>query len=329
MENKKINIKEIMATVFAHLEKYTIAESKTTETKLKMVEDSLAYDHDFIGNNVNRLGSLEDLDKTMTFTTYAAKSDIENRREDFKNELIRKDQESNLVTEVDHESKEVKFKNDLPQSNAIDTLVKAIGNGISTLETYDYYKDRMRKTSELFNFQGISAERLIRLSMLTRRYESICKKLTAIAVYKRHGLSDFSEEILKDQDPCEVDPLNPNFVFDLIIDMAYSNLDSLKMEEIASSIKVIFEDNEDELNVIKETLAEMIIGKDSTIFNDMEDYLKSCSQYYTDQLNKLTYDMINDDLIVFDYSKYPKLGNPTLDACERDSHECNCGHDHH
>ena len=326
---KKINIQQIVNEVIDHIKTYTISESDTTETKLKMFEDALAYKYEFIEDNVNRLGSLDKLDKTLVFRTYAAQSDIDRRREDFKNELVRKDQESNLVTEVDHETKEVKIKDDLPQSNATETIVKAIGNGISTLETYDYYKDRMRKTSELLNFQGIAAERLMRLTMLTRRYETICKKLTAIAVYKRHGLSELSEEILKDQDPSEVDPLNVDFVFDLIIDMAYSNLDSLKMEEISNSIKVIFEDNEDELNVIKETLAEMIIGKDSTLFEDMEDYLKSCGQYYTDQLNKLTYDMINDNLIIFDYSKYPKLSNPTLDACEKHEHECGCGHDHH
>ena len=142
----------------------------------------------------------------------------------------------------------------------------------------------------------------------------------------------FSEEVLKDQDPNEVDPFNKNFVFDLIIDMAYSNLDSLKMMETASSIKLIFEGNEKELELIKDTLGEMVIGKDSNLFKDTEDYLKTCLQYYTDQLRKLTYDMINDDLIVFDYSNYPNLGNPTVTACEKHSHECNCGHcehDHH
>ena len=190
----------------------------------------------------------------------------------------------------------------------------------------------MKTTSDLFNFQGVAAERLIRLGMLTRRYELICKKLTAISVYNRHGFSDFSEEVLKDQDPNEVDPFNKNFVFDLIIDMAYSNLDSLKIMETASSIKLIFEGNEKELELIKDTLGEMVIGKDSNLFKDTEDYLKTCSQYYVDQLHKLTYDMINDDLIVFDYSNYPNLGNPTVTACEKHSHECNCGHcghDHH
>lgn len=332
MEKQIFDIKEIVDTVSNHLEKYTISESKTTETKLKMIEDALAYSHDFIEANVNRFGDLDKLDKTIVFRTYAAKSDIENRRKDFKDELVRNDQETNLVTEVDHETKDIKFKDDLKQPNAINTLVKAIGNGISTLETYDYYKDRMKKTSDLFNFQGVAAERLIRLGMLTRRYELICKKLTAISVYNRHGFSDFSEEVLKDQDPNEVDPFNKNFVFDLIIDMAYSNLDSLKIMETASSIKLIFEGNEKELELIKDTLGEMVIGKDSNLFKDTEDYLKTCSQYYVDQLHKLTYDMINDDLIVFDYSNYPNLGNPTVTACEKHSHECNCGHcghDHH
>ena len=253
MEKQIFDIKEIVDTVANHIEKYTISESKTTETKLKMIEDALAYSYDFIEENVNRFGDLDKLDKTIVFRTYAAKSDIENRRKDFKDELVRNDQETNLVTEVDHETKDIKFKDDLKQPNAINTLVKAIGNGISTLETYDYYKDRMKKTSDLFNFQGVAAERLIRLGMLTRRYELICKKLTAISVYNRHGFSDFSEEVLKDQDPNEVDPFNKNFVFDLIIDMAYSNLDSLKMMETASSIKLIFEGNEKELDKLVET----------------------------------------------------------------------------
>ena len=86
MEKQIFNIKEIVDTVANHLEKYTISESKTTETKLKMIEDSLAYSHDFIEENVNRFGDLDKLDKTIVFRTYAAKSDIENRRKDFKDE---------------------------------------------------------------------------------------------------------------------------------------------------------------------------------------------------------------------------------------------------
>ena len=36
MEKQIFDIKEIVDTVSNHLEKYTISESKTTETKLKM-----------------------------------------------------------------------------------------------------------------------------------------------------------------------------------------------------------------------------------------------------------------------------------------------------
>mgnify|MGYP001742261990 CR=1 FL=1 len=76
MEKQIFDIKEIVDTVANHLEKYTISESKTTETKLKMIEDALAYSHDFIEENVNRFGGLDKLDKTIVFRTHIIENHI-------------------------------------------------------------------------------------------------------------------------------------------------------------------------------------------------------------------------------------------------------------
>ena len=58
------NIKEIVNKVREHISSHFIPQSETTETKLKMFQDSLAYDHTLIEKNMNEFGTLDKVNKT-------------------------------------------------------------------------------------------------------------------------------------------------------------------------------------------------------------------------------------------------------------------------
>lgn len=312
-------IEEIVAKIQNHIEEHFIPESKTTDTKLKMFQDALAYEHTFIQENVKEFGSLDKFDKTLFFKTYPDKDFVDLNRNEFKESLIRDDSESNLITEVNNETKEVEVK------DYFDILAKAVGNGIGTVRVYKDNLKRIQNTKQLLNQDGIMSERLCRLSLLTRRNEMLCIRLTALNVFKKHGFSNLTEELLKQYPAEEADPFNIDFVFFFIMDMAYSNLDSLKIAETIEIVKMRYQNKKEELDQLKKSVYDFIIGKNDPIFINMQEYLDTAITYYTDQLCKLTFDMINDNLEVFDYANYP-----IQESHEHHHHDgCDCGCDHH
>ena len=169
------------------------------------------------------------------------------------------------------------------------------------------------------------SERLCRLSMLMKRNEMLCVRLTALNVFKKHGFSNLTEELLKQYPAEDADPFNIDFVFFLIMDMAYSNFDSLKIAETLEIIKIRYQNKNKEFEQFKKSVYEFVIGKNDPLFVNMQEYLDTVIEYYTDQMCKLTYDMINDNLEVFDYANYP-----IQESHEHHHHDgCDCGCDHH
>ena len=169
------------------------------------------------------------------------------------------------------------------------------------------------------------SERLCRLSMLMKRNEMLCVRLTALNVFKKHGFSNLTEELLKQYPAEDADPFNIDFVFFLIMDMAYSNFDSLKIAETLEIIKIRYQNKKKEFEQFKKSVYEFVIGKNDPLFVNMQEYLDTVIEYYTDQMCKLTYDMINDNLTVFDYANYP-----IQESHEHHHHDgCDCGCDHH
>ena len=228
---KDYTIEEIVDKIKNHIEEHFIPESRTTDAKLTMFQDALAYNHNFIQKNIKEFGSLDKVDKTLFFKTYPDKDFIDLNRGEFKESLIRYDSESGLISEVDNETKEVNVKEDF------DIIAKAVGNGIGTIRTYKDNLKRIKDTRYLLNQDGIMSERLCRLSMLMKRNEMLCVRLTALNVFKKHGFSNLTEELLKQYPAENADPFNIDFVFFLIMDMAYSNFDSLKIADIKIKIK--------------------------------------------------------------------------------------------
>lgn len=311
-------IKEIVNKVREHISSHFIPQSETTETKLKMFQDSLAYDHTLIEKNMNEFGTLDKVNKTLYFKTYPTTDSISAYRKEFREALIREDQEDTIFTEVDHEDKDIVIKKDF------DTIVKAIGNGLANINDYKKNINRIRDTRYLLNQEGIMSERLCRLALLTRRNEMLCIKLTALNVFKKHGFSDLTDELLKAYPPELADPFNKSFVLTLLLDMAYSNLDSLKIAETLEIINIAYENKKEELDKLAEFANDFLIGKynDNAVFKDMEEYINTAIEYYTDQMCKLTYDMINDNLVVFDYSNFP------IDESHEHHHHDGCCGDH-
>lgn len=311
-------IKEIVNKVREHISSHFIPQSETTETKLKMFQDSLAYDHTLIEKNMNEFGTLDYIDKTLYFKTYPTADSISAYRKEFRESLIRADQEDTIFTEVNHEDKDIVVKKDF------DTVVKAIGNGLANINDYKKNLKRIRDTRYLLNQEGVMNERLCRLALLTRRNEMLCIKLTALNVFKKHGFSDLTDELLKAYPPEIADPFNKSFVLSLLLDMAYSNLDSLKIAETLEIINIAYENKKEELDKLAELANDFLIGKDNdnAVFKDMEEYINTAIEYYTDQMYKLTYDMINDNLIVFDYSNFP------IDESHEHHHHDGCCGDH-
>lgn len=317
------NIKEIVNKVREHISSHFIPQSETTETKLKMFQDSLAYDHTLIEKNMNEFGTLDKVNKTLYFKTYPTTDSISAYRKEFRETLIREDQEDTIFTEVDHEDKDIVIKKDF------DTIVKAIGNGLANINDYKKNINRIRDTRYLLNQEGIMSERLCRLALLTRRNEMLCIKLTALNVFKKHGFSELTDELLKAYPPELADPFNKSFVVTLLLDMAYSNLDSLKIAETLEIINIAYENKKEELGKLEELAGNFVIGKDNdnAVFKDMEEYINTAIEYYTDQMCKLTYDMINDNLVVFDYSNFPideSHEHHRHDGCCGD--HCDCNH---
>lgn len=316
---KDYTIEEIVDKIKNHIEEHFIPESRTTDAKLTMFQDALAYDHTFIQKNIKEFGSLDKTDKTIFFKTYPDKDFIDLNRGEFKESLIRYDSESGLISEVDNETKEVNVKEDF------DIIAKAVGNGIGTIRTYKDNLKRIKDTRYLLNQDGIMSERLCRLSMLMKRNEMLCVRLTALNVFKKHGFSNLTEELLKQYPAEDADPFNIDFVFFLIMDMAYSNFDSLKIAETLEIIKIRYQNKKKEFEQFKKSVYEFVIGKNDPLFVNMQEYLDTVIEYYTDQMCKLTYDMINDNLTVFDYANYP-----IQESHEHHHHDgCDCGCDHH
>jgi len=316
---KDYTIEEIVDKIKNHIEDHFIPESRTTDAKLTMFQDALAYDHTSIQKNIKEFGSLDKADKTIFFKTYPDKDFIDLNRGEFKESLIRDDSESGLVSEVDNETKEVNVKEDF------DIISKAVGNGIGTIRTYKDNLKRIKDTRYLLNQDGIMGERLCRLSMLMKRNEMLCVRLTALNVFKKHGFSNLTEELLKQYPAEDADPFNIDFVFFLIMDMAYSNFDSLKIAETLEIIKIRYQNKKEEFEQFKKSVYEFVIGKNDPLFVNMQEYLDTVIEYYTDQMCKLTYDMINDNLTVFDYANYP-----IQESHEHHHHDgCDCGCDHH
>lgn len=316
---KDYTIEEIVDKIKNHIEEHFIPESRTTDAKLTMFQDALAYDHTSIQKNIKEFGSLDKADKTIFFKTYPDKDFIDLNREGFKESLIRDDSEFGLISEVDNETKEVNVKEDF------DIIAKAVGNGIGTIRTYKDNLKRIKDTRYLLNQDGIMSERLCRLSMLMKRNEMLCVRLTALNVFKKHGFSNLTEELLKQYPAEDADPFNIDFVFFLIMDMAYSNFDSLKIAETLEIIKIRYQNKNKEFEQFKKSVYEFVIGKNDPLFVNMQEYLDTVIEYYTDQMCKLTYDMINDNLTVFDYSNYP-----IQESHEHHHHDgCDCGCDHH
>lgn len=316
---KDYTIEEIVDKIKNHIEEHFIPESRTTDAKLTMFQDALAYDHTSIQKNIKEFGSLDKADKTIFFKTYPDKDFIDLNREGFKESLIRDDSEFGLISEVDNETKEVNVKEDF------DIIAKAVGNGIGTIRTYKDNLKRIRDTRYLLNQDGIMSERLCRLSMLMKRNEMLCVRLTALNVFKKHGFSNLTEELLKQYPAEDADPFNIDFVFFLIMDMAYSNFDSLKIAETLEIIKIRYQNKNKEFEQFKKSVYEFVIGKNDPLFVNMQEYLDTVIEYYTDQMCKLTYDMINDNLTVFDYANYP-----IQESHEHHHHDgCDCGCDHH
>lgn len=316
---KDYTIEEIVDKIKNHIEEHFIPESRTTDAKLTMFQDALAYDHTSIQKNVKEFGSLDKADKTIFFKTYPDKDFIDLNREGFKESLIRDDSEFGLISEVDNETKEVNVKEDF------DIITKAVGNGIGTIRTYKDNLKRIKDTRYLLNQDGIMSERLCRLSMLMKRNEMLCVRLTALNVFKKHGFSNLTEELLKQYPAEDADPFNIDFVFFLIMDMAYSNFDSLKIAETLEIIKIRYQNKNKEFEQFKKSVYEFVIGKNDPLFVNMQEYLDTVIEYYTDQMCKLTYDMINDNLTVFDYANYP-----IQESHEHHHHDgCDCGCDHH
>lgn len=316
---KDYTIEEIVDKIKNHIEDHFIPESRTTDAKLTMFQDALAYDHTSIQKNIKEFGSLDKADKTIFFKTYPDKDFIDLNREGFKESLIRDDSESGLISEVNNETKEVNVKEDF------DIVAKAVGNGIGTIRTYKDNLKRIKDTRYLLNQDGIMSERLCRLSMLMKRNEMLCVRLTALNVFKKHGFSNLTEELLKQYPAEDADPFNIDFVFFLIMDMAYSNFDSLKIAETLEIIKIRYQNKNKEFEQFKKSVYEFVIGKNDPLFVNMQEYLDTVIEYYTDQMCKLTYDMINDSLTVFDYANYP-----IQESHEHHHHDgCDCGCDHH
>ena len=315
---KDYTIEEIVDKIKNHIEEHFIPESRTTDAKLTMFQDALAYDHTFIQKNIKEFGSLDKVDKTLFFKTYPDKDFIDLNRVEFKASLIRDDSESGLISEVDNETKEVNVKEDF------DIIAKAVGNGIGTIRTYKDNLKRIKDTRYLLNQDGIMSERLCRLSMLMKRNEMLCVRLTALNVFKKHGFSNLTEELLKQYPAEDADPFNIDFVFFLIMDMAYSNFDSLKIAETLEIIKIRYQNKNKEFEQFKKSVYEFVIGKNDPLFVNMQEYLDTVIEYYADQMCKLTYDMINDNLEVFDYANYP-----IQESHEHHHHDgCDCGCDH-
>lgn len=316
-------IKEIVEKVREHISSHFIPQSETTETKLKMFQDSLAYDHTFIEKNMNGFGTLDKVNKTLYFKTYPTSDSISAYRKEFRESLIRADQEDTIFTEVNHEDKDISVKKDF------DTIVKAIGNGLANINDYRKNIKRIRDTRYLLNQEGIMSERLCRLALLTRRNEMLCIKLTALKLFKKHGFSDLTEELLKAY-PSEIaDPFNKSFVLSLLLDMAYSNLDSLRIAETLEMVNIGYENKKEEIEKLAELANDFLIGKDNPVFEDIQEYIDTAIEYYTDQMYKLTYDMINDNLVVFDYSNFPieeshEHHHHHHDGCCGD--HCKCNH---
>ena len=241
-------------------------------------------------------------------------------RGEFKESLVRYDSESGLISEVDNETKEVNVKEDF------DIIAKAVGNGIGTIRTYKDNLKRIKDTRYLLNQDGIMSERLCRLSMLMKRNEMLCVRLTALNVFKKHGFSNLTEELLKQYPVEDADPFNIDFVFSLIMDMAYSNFDSLKIAETLEIIKIRYQNKKEEFEQFKKSIYDFVIGKNDPLFVNMQEYLDTAIEYYTDQMCKLTYDMINDNLTVFDYSNYPI--QESHEHHHHDGCDCGCNHDH-
>ena len=316
---KDYTIEEIVDKIKNHIEEHFIPESRTTDAKLTMFQDALAYDHTSIQKNIKEFGSLDKADKTIFFKTYPDKDFIDLNREGFKESLIRDDSEFGLISEVDNETKEVNVKEDF------DIVAKAVGNGLGTIRTYKDNLKRIKDTRYLLNQDGIMSERLCRLSMLMKRNEMLCVRLTALNVFKKHGFSNLTEELLKQYPAEDADPFNIDFVFFLIMDMAYSNFDSLKIAETLEIIKIRYQNKNKEFEQFKKSVYEFVIGKNDPLFVNMQEYLDTVIEYYTDQMCKLTYDMINDNLTVFDYANYP-----IQESHEHHHHDgCDCGCDHH
>lgn len=316
---KDYTIEEIVDKIKNHIEEHFIPESRTTDAKLTMFQDALAYDHTSIQKNIKEFGSLDKADKAIFFKTYPDKDFIDLNRGEFKESLIRYDSESGLVSEVDNETKEVNVKEDF------DIIAKAVGNGIGTIRTYKDNLKRIKDTRYLLNQDGIMSERLCRLSMLMKRNEMLCVRLTALNVFKKHGFSNLTEELLKQYPAEDADPFNIDFVFFLIMDMAYSNFDSLKIAETLEIIKIRYQNKKKEFEQFKKSVYEFVIGKNDPLFVNMQEYLDTVIEYYTDQMCKLTYDMINDNLTVFDYANYP-----IQESHEHHHHDgCDCGCEHH
>lgn len=316
---KDYTIEEIVDKIKNHIEEHFIPESRTTDAKLTMFQDALAYDHTSIQKNIKEFGSLDKADKTIFFKTYPDKDFIDLNREGFKESLIRDDSEFGLISEIDNETKEVNVKEDF------DIITKAVGNGIGTIRTYKDNLKRIKDTRYLLNQDGIMSERLCRLSMLMKRNEMLCVRLTALNVFKKHGFSNLTEELLKQYPAEDADPFNIDFVFFLIMDMAYSNFDSLKIAETLEIIKIRYQNKNKEFEQFKKSVYEFVIGKNDPLFVNMQEYLDTVIEYYTDQMCKLTYDMINDNLTVFDYANYP-----IQESHEHHHHDgCDCGCDHH
>ena len=313
-------IKEIVNKVREHISSHFIPQSETTETKLKMFQDSLAYDHTFIEKNMNGFGTLDKVDKTLYFKTYPTTDSISAYRKEFREALIREDQEDTIFTEVDHDDKEIIIKKDF------DTIVKAIGNGLANINDYKKNINRIRDTRYLLNQEGIMSERLCRLALLTRRNEMLCIKLTTLKIFKRHGFSSLTDELLKGYPPEVADPFNKSFILSLLLDMAYSNLDSLRIAETLEMVNIGYENKKEELGKLEELAGNFVIGKDNPIFEDMNEYIDTAIEYYTDQMYKLTYDMINDNLVVFDYSNFPI--EPIEESHEHHHHHRECCGDH-
>lgn len=315
---KDYTIEEIVDKIKNHIEEHFIPESRTTDAKLTMFQDALAYDHTSIQKNIKEFGSLDKADKTIFFKTYPDKDFIDLNREGFKESLIRDDSEFGLISEVDNETKEVNVKEDF------DIIAKAVGNGLGTIRTYKDNLKRIKDTRYLLNQDGIMSERLCRLSMLMKRNEMLCVRLTALNVFKKHGFSNLTEELLKQYPAEDADPFNIDFVFFLIMDMAYSNFDSLKIAETLEIIKIRYQNKNKEFEQFKKSVYEFVIGKNDPLFVNMQEYLDTVIEYYTDQMCKLTYDMINDNLTVFDYANYP-----IQESHEHHHHDgCDCGCDH-